>query len=82
VKVTKPALFWTGIGILVVLGLFYFVKLDVDSGENYIVQDSLLGIIIFHKAFILSFYVVIAAILMAAGIKFNNNKMKGGKKNE
>ena len=68
------------IGVLALLAITYFMPITIDGGANYVVTDRLLGIIVFHNAFILCIYVVIAAISIAAGIKFNSNKMKGGKK--
>jgi hypothetical protein len=79
-KIAKPGFFWVGICAAVFLILSYFVTFNVDSSANYVVQDRLLGIVVFHNAFILCVYVVIAAILIAAGVKFNNHKMKGGKR--
>ena len=81
--IEKRGLFWTGVGIIALMILFYFIPIPVDVGINYITIDSILGIIIFHNVFILTLYFVIAVILVAAGLRFtknngNNHKMKGG----
>ncbi len=60
-----------GAGIL--FGLFligsYFIKINTESGGNYVVRDSLLGIIIFHNVFILLLYILIFVVLIVNGFK-------------
>ncbi|MEK6811314.1 MAG: hypothetical protein AABX96_02270 [Nanoarchaeota archaeon] len=58
-------------GILLMLFLFgsYFVEIMVDSGVNYVTTDTLLGLVIFHNIFVLSFYILIACLLVLTGIK-------------
>ena len=51
---------YIGIGIVVLLILSYFIKIPIESGETYIVTDSLLGILIFHNIYILIIYSLIA----------------------
>ena len=68
-KIKRNGYFWSGIGILVLLILLYFFKINVDAGGNYNVQDSLLGVIIFHNPFILAIYIVIAAFLTVKGLR-------------
>jgi len=60
--------FFIGITILVILILFYFVKVDIDSGGNYNTYDSLLGIVIFHNPFILAIYAIIVVKLITKGL--------------
>ena len=36
---------YIGIGIVVLLILSYFIKIPIESGETYIITDSLLGIL-------------------------------------
>ena len=81
-RIISHARFWIGIGLLFFFFLAYFVPIPVDSGSNYYVLDTLLGILIFHNAFILGFYILVAAILGVSGIRFTTYTMKGGKKNE
>lgn len=59
----------TGIAIVLILTASYFIKINVDSGSNYLTSDSLLGIIIFHNPFILALYVLIAVVLGIKGAK-------------
>ncbi len=68
-KVVNKLAFFSGIFVLLILFFSYFINLNVDVGDNYIVQDTLLGIIIFHNIFILSFYLLIALTLLFVGIK-------------
>ena len=58
-----------GIILLVFLGISYFIKIDIDSGSNYIVKDSLLGIIIFHSWIVLLIYIALCLALMWFGIR-------------
>ena len=68
-KVVNKLAFFSGIFVWIILFFSYFINLNVDVGDNYIVQDTLLGIIIFHNIFILSFYLLIALTLLFVGIK-------------
>ena len=78
-KITNHLLFWTGLVIILLLIIFYFVEVDVDSGTNYVVQTPLLGVIIFHNAFILGLYILISVSLIISGLQFKKqNNMKGG----
>ena len=65
----KKVSFWSGIAILIVLVVGYFVKVRVDSGVNFIYLDSLLGIMIFHNPFILGLYILGAVVLIVKGRK-------------
>ena len=51
---------YIGIGIVVFLILPYFIKIPIESGETYVVTDSLLGILIFHNLYILIIYSLVA----------------------
>ncbi len=68
-KIKRAGVFWTGITILVILIIIYFIKFQSDYGSNYTIQDSLLGIIIFHNPFILALYLLIAVVLIVKGLK-------------
>ncbi|PIN92776.1 hypothetical protein COU54_05595 [Candidatus Pacearchaeota archaeon CG10_big_fil_rev_8_21_14_0_10_31_24] len=59
--------FYIGIGILAFLFLAYYIPVNVESGNNYIVQDSLLGIIIFHNLGILGIYILIGLGFILTG---------------
>lgn len=59
-KVKNKKYFGIGIGILSFLILSYFIKIPIESGETYIVTDTLLGILIFHNLYILIIYSLIA----------------------
>ena len=74
VKRKKTAFLWLGLLILTSLLISYFIPVKVESGANYIVNDSLLGIIIFHNPFVLGLYILIGFICIANGIKDNWNK--------
>ena len=65
----KKPLFWTGIAILIVMVLTFFIKIEIDSGANYVTFTPLLGIIIFHNPFILGLYILIALVLIVRGRK-------------
>jgi len=60
---------YLGVMVLVFLGISYFIKFGVDSGNNYIIYDSFLGILIFHNPFILLGYLLIAFVLIFLGLK-------------
>ena len=57
------------IGILALLIISYFIKIPIESGETYIVTDTLLGILIFHNIFILIIYSLIAIVLIFKSLK-------------
>lgn len=69
IKIEKRGRFWAGVTIVLVLIASYFVKFRIDSGANYELHDSLLGIVIFHNPFILGLYVLIATVLIFNGLK-------------
>lgn len=60
---------WAGITIIALLVASYFIKVSADSGANYVVEEKLLGIIIFHNPFILGLYILIAIALIIKGAK-------------
>jgi len=60
---------YLGIGILAFLAISYFLKINIDSGANYLIKDSLLGIVIFHNPFILAIYVLIAVVLIVKNFR-------------
>ena len=65
----KKVYFWTGIIILAVIIISYFIKFQVDYGTNYAIKDSLLGMLIFHNPWILGLYILIVIFLILKGIK-------------
>jgi hypothetical protein len=73
-QIKLSLLTWLGILIIVFLIISYFIKINVDSGDNYVTQDSLLGIAIFHNPFILGLYILTAFALITSGSKINGKK--------
>lgn len=61
--------FFLGISILFILIISYFVKIEADEGINFIVQDTLLGILIFHNPFILALYILGIIFLIVSGLE-------------
>ncbi len=68
-KLISKFRFYLGIIVFLILIASYFVKFNVDVGDNYVEADSLLGILIFHNVFVLSFYILIGCLLVFTGIK-------------
>ncbi len=68
-KRTNSIYLFSGIFILVFLGISYFINIDIETGANYLTQSSLLGYIIFYNPFILGIYILIAIYLMFLGKK-------------
>ena len=58
--VQKAGMIW-----LIFLLMAYFIPLDVETGGNYLVRDSLLGLMIFHQLWILGLYILIGLALIA-----------------
>ena len=73
-KIQNKFKFYFGFFIGIFLLISYFINFDVDSGSNYIVKDSLLGVLIFHNPFILGIYVFIVVALILSG--FINIRLK------
>lgn len=69
-KIKNKGLFYTSLGILCFMILSFFIKISYESGFNYEVQDSLLGILIFHNAYVLATYVIILALMFAKSVDF------------
>lgn len=63
-KKINLTLFTTGVTLTIFMFISYFIKLNIESGANYNVQDSLLGIIIFHNPIVLAIYVLIVITLI------------------
>ena len=61
--------FWIGIALLIVMAVTYFIPVSVDSGFNYLVQTPLLGVLIFHNAFILGLYILVCVTLIIWGMR-------------
>ena len=68
-RILNKKLFYTGITILAILIISYFLKFKVDEGANYEVIDTLLGTIIFHNPIIFMIYLIIALTFIISGIK-------------
>ncbi len=69
IKSENKKYFKIGIGTLLFLILSYFIKIPIGSGTNYLIIDSLLGILIFHKLYILIIYSLIAMFLILKSLK-------------
>jgi len=69
-KIRNKKMFYLGIIFGIFLVLIYFIKFDVESGANYNVQDSLLGVLIFHNVFVFAIYVLIAIGFISFGLGF------------
>lgn len=61
--------FTLGCGGLTFLVIAYFIPILDDSGANYVVYDSLLGILIFHNVVVLWLYGVVGFALIAWGLR-------------
>jgi hypothetical protein len=57
-----------GVIILFLLGIFYFITFDSQSG-NKVITDSVLGVIIFHNLYVLIIYLLIAVGCFYLGIR-------------
>lgn len=68
-KLVNKFRFYIGLLIVLFLVASYFLKIEIDSGANYTVTDSLLGIIIFHSFFVLVAYSLIALFFLVTGFK-------------
>ena len=68
--------FYFGLILFVALVVFYFIKIEVDSGSNFTTYDSFLGIIIFHNPFILALYCLIVVVLIFIGIKKKGRQIR------
>lgn len=68
-KIVNKSRFYIGISIVLFLVLSYFVNIDVDSGANYTVTDTLLGIIIFHNLYVFILYLIVSLFFIVTGIK-------------
>ena len=68
-KIRNKKRFGIGIGTLSFLILAYFIKIPIESGANYLITDSLLGLLIFHNLYILITYSLIAIVLIWKSLK-------------
>ena len=65
----KKILYLTsGVFILLVLAVSYFINVNAEEGGNYVIQTPLLGILIFHNPLILTLYIIIVVYLIIRGI--------------
>ncbi|MDO8460262.1 MAG: hypothetical protein Q7S74_04085 [Nanoarchaeota archaeon] len=70
-KMQNKVYFWLGIGLLVFLILAYFIKVPVESGQEYYEVSSNIGIIIFYNHFIIGIYILIGIVLIVLGLRKN-----------
>ena len=49
--------------------LAYFIPLIVEEGDNYLVHDTLLGMLIFHNLWLLALYIIIGIALIWFGLR-------------
>jgi hypothetical protein len=68
-KLVSKFRFFTGLFIPFVLFLSYFIRYNSEYGNNYVVEDSLFGVLIFHNAYILALYLTISIILIITGVR-------------
>ncbi|MEK6925463.1 MAG: hypothetical protein AABW71_04480 [Nanoarchaeota archaeon] len=68
-KIVNKLKFYFGILIILFLLFSYFISVNVESGANYIVTDTLLGIIIFHSLFVFIVYLIIAIFFIFTGVR-------------
>ena len=61
-----------GLVIWLFLVISYFIPIEAESGANYIVEDSLLGIIIVHNIWLLISYILIGLFFICLGIYFKS----------
>jgi len=67
----KNIYFFSGILVIFFLILFYFIKINVDTGNNFVIEERILGIIIFHNPFILALYILAAFVFFAKGLNMS-----------
>lgn len=68
-KVVSKFRIYTGIFIFFILALGYFLRIEVDSGANYTVKDTLLGIMIFHNLLVFVVYLLVALFFIFTGFR-------------
>ena len=68
-KIRKRGLFLTGLFVFILLGAAYFIKIEIDSGANYVEKTPLLGILIFYSPAVLVLYVFFGALLVFLGLR-------------
>jgi len=66
--VSKSRLFF-GIVILLLLFSSYFIKIDVDTGDNYQTFSRLTWILVFNSAYVLIAYLLVACFFVFTGFK-------------
>ena len=65
----KLGYFISGLIFITILLISYFIKVGIDSGANYTINSSLLGILIFYNPFVLGIYFLIGTILIIKGLR-------------
>jgi len=57
----------SGIVILLFLALAYFIPLELELGDNYVVEDTLLGVVVFHSPIVFLLYLTVGIVLLTIG---------------
>lgn len=68
-KVVNKSRLYIGFGIILFLLVGYLFRVEIDTGANYTVTDTLLGIIIFHSFSVFIVYLLVALFFIFTGFK-------------
>jgi hypothetical protein len=71
-RIQRKGLFWGAVAVCAFLLLSAFIPVSHESGFNYIVVDTLLGVMIFHNVYVLSAIILALAFALASSISFGN----------
>lgn len=75
-KISKRMYLILGFSILFLLGISYFIKFNVESGFNYVIETRLLGALIFYNPFVLGLYILVSIYLIVKGSWSKNEKKR------
>ncbi len=67
-NIKSPLLFWIGIALALFLLISSIIKVEVESGLNYVTYSSLLGILIFYNPLVLIIYIILIVFIIYKGI--------------
>lgn len=67
--------FLMGIGWLAFVLIAYFIPLTIDEGANYLVKDTLLGVMIAHNMILLILYILVGIAFISWGLKGKRIKL-------
>ncbi len=73
-KISNKKLFWISIAFGTFLLLSSLISISVESGENYYIDDSLLGILVDHNVIALSIYILLVALMLATSLDVSTKK--------